>query len=375
MQGLYRFLKRTVKKHSTLLARLAGLTLLSKQQTKVYLALEAEQLRYNIGDSLMLPSILSTALNNKQLFAEKYIQPGSAYVWRYEKSRKKTKQLRNGSLQLNSKVLDLGFGNSVVAKDLARNSHRDTRSAKILIAPWSYYWTGYFDYIFFVALTISRIKHTLPPAEFADAVVCYPLFHTSFEREISSLLGVKPENIIDSRETEVLFSTAIIGNIDNWFYPNKQDILEFKALIENNLRLTYEQPTRLYIQRAGRRKVSNEAALISLLKRYDFRIIEDVPRTFAEQAALYHSAAFIIGPHGASFANVLWCQPNTELFELFPSTYMPEYFRYLAHILGLRYSAYCYGEPIGNEHHHVNDDVFVDLDELEQQLAVLLPKG
>ncbi len=374
MQGLYRFLKRAIKKHSTLLARLAGITLLNKRQTEAYLASEAEQLHYNVGDYLTLPSILSTAFNNKQLFAEKYIQTGSAYVWRYENSQKKAKQLRNGSLQLNSRVLDLGFGNSVVTKDLVKKPRHHSRSAKILIAPWSYYWTGYFDYIFFVALTISRIKHTLPPAEFADAVVCYPLFNTSFEREISSLLGVKPENIIDSRGTEVVASTAIIGNIDSWFYPNKQDILEFKALVESSLKLTREQPTRLYIQRIGRRKVSNEAALISLLKRYDFRIIEDVPRTFAEQVALYHSASFIMGPHGASFANILWCQPDTELFELFPSTYMPEYFRYLAHILSLRYSAYCYGEPIGNEHRHVNDDVFVDLDELEQQLTVLLPK-
>ena len=35
----------------------------------------------------------------------------------------------------------------------------------------------------------------------------------------------------------------------------------------------------------------------------------------AEQAKLFHSAALIAGPHGAAFANVIWCKAGASLVE------------------------------------------------------------
>lgn len=373
MNKLLQFLKRTIKKQSTSLTKLFNLNLLNKQQTEILLATKSNQVFHANKASILLPQIIDLTDAKKILFKEQLIDTGETSIWCHENKDRKSKQLRNGSIVVGNKVLDTGFGNSVVAVDLIKLSKRNLYHANLLIAPWSYYWTGYFDYIFFIALIISRIKNTLSPEEFTEAVLCYPLFGTSFELEIITLLGFKKENVLDSRSTSVAFQTCIIGNNDNWSYPNQENILLFKKFIDNAIPVIQQPTRRIYIQRAGRRKLINENELIPLFMQYGIEIIEDSPKTFTEQVLLYRSASFIIGPHGASFANILWCQPGATLLELFPNTYMPDYFRYLSTILQLNYSAYCHGEPLGSDHAHVNEDVFVDTSELARYLSQLLP--
>jgi capsular polysaccharide biosynthesis protein len=69
-------------------------------------------------------------------------------------------------------------------------------------------------------------------------------------------------------------------------------------------------------------------------------IIEDKKRTVSEQMAIYRNAEFIIGPHGASFSNIIWCEPGTHLMELFSPNYAPDFFLYLAKMMDMEYSAY-----------------------------------
>ncbi|RZJ57843.1 MAG: glycosyltransferase family 61 protein [Hymenobacter sp.] len=372
MRKLLLLLRVSIKKYAPLLSKLFGITLLTGQQTKVSLSVNATALLHDQGDIVTLHPVTSVTKADKQLFREETISTASRYVWRLENTDRTMQQLPNGSLLVHKEVLDLGFGNSAALKDLVKRAPRQARFASVLIAPWPHYWTGYFDYIFFIALNICRIKNELSAEEFAEAVVCYPLFNSSFEREILDLLGVKRANVLDSRHSNVVFNSCLIGNIDSWFYPNKHDVAAFQAIVRSIVKDKQSENNRIYIQRTGRRKVINENELLVLLKKFDFTIIADVPRTFAEQILLYYNASFIIGPHGASFANILGCRAGTHLFELFANTYMPGYFRYLAHLLELNYAAYCDGQPSGSDHSHVADDVFINLEELEQQLSGLL---
>lgn len=377
MKNLSFLLKSAIKNNILILAKLLGITLLNKKQTILALQAEADTVFYTEGSELVAPAVFNLLHPVRELFKEKHLTTATSYVWKHHKKTAQAKQLRNGSISLGGKVLDIGFGNSVVAKDLLRPTSRTIRPTKILIAPWSHYWTGYFDYIFFVAFTICRIKALLPPEEFANATVCYPLANLAFEQQILDLLGVKPENVVDSRKTNVVFETCFVGNNDSWFYPNISNILLFKSTIESKIiskEITSKESkrSRIYIQRTGRRKVVNEAALLLVLAKFDIQVITDTARSFTEQIEIYRNASFIMGPHGASFANILWCQPATQLLELFPSTYMPEYFRYLAQVLELKYAAYCQAQPMGNEHSFVNDDITVDLIEVEQYLNLLL---
>jgi capsular polysaccharide biosynthesis protein len=86
----------------------------------------------------------------------------------------------------------------------------------------------------------------------------------------------------------------------------------------------------------------------------------DEPRSVAEQITLYRSAKIIIGPHGASFANILNCKPGTVLLELFPNKYHPDYFRFMADIFGLNYFAIFEDGVIPTEYWQVNADMRID---------------
>ncbi|MBO0932059.1 glycosyltransferase family 61 protein [Fibrella aquatilis] len=350
--------------------RLLGRRLLTKDET------EARMLPYQIYAIpkvvTNLEAVVDLVQTDKVMFDHKREVTAPDFVWRYPNTDRQAGLLRCGALRIGQSILNTDFGNSVVLQDRLRPTRRRVVQADVLIAPWSHYWGGYFDYLLFIAAKLCRIKQALPPDVFGRAVVAYPLFHTDFERELLHMIGFSDDRIYDTRKVDVQFDECVVANNSSWFYPSFADV---QCLKRNADAYMSPQPTadrRLYIRRAGRRRVIYEEPLLERLRAYGFEIIDDLPRSVAEQYALYSSASVVVGPHGASFANILWCRPGTRLFELFPAGYMPEYFRYLAPKLSMPYAAYCHG-PVQESHHsNVDQNVVVDPDELMQRLDVLL---
>ncbi|NID10518.1 glycosyltransferase family 61 protein [Fibrivirga algicola] len=364
-------LKDRLKRLSPALLRWVGLKLLSKTQTEELL--RPYQVSYVVKQSISLAGVTDIIDPQKVLFQPKVIETEPDFVWNYTNTNSRAELLRSGNLNISNKFLDTDFGNRALLTDLFNPDRRLTERYPVVIALWSHYWGGYYDFLLFVAAKLARIKTVMAPAQFAEAAVSYPLFHTSFETELLQLLDVSPDRLFDTRQYSVHFDRCILANNSSWFYPAADDVLALKGMVEARLQPIQAAPTkRLYISRSGRRRVINEEELVAMLLQYDFEIIEDKPRSVAEQIELYRSASFIVGPHGASFANVLWCKPGTQLLELFAPNYQPEYFRYLAQVLGIRYAAYCFG-PIEDSHYtFVDSDIQVSVDEVEKGIVKLL---
>lgn len=364
--------KDRLKSFSPTLLRLVGLRLLTKAQTEELM--RPYQVSYAAKPSLVLGAVYDVTDAQKELFHSKEIQTDPDFVWNYANTTAKATLLRSGNLNIANGILDTDFGNQALLPDLIKPDRRPVSNQSIVIAPWSHYWAGYYDFLLFVAGKLARIKTVLSPAMFAEAVVSYPLLHTSFESELMVLLGVPPERLLDSRQQAVRFERCILANNSSWFYPAAADVLALKSIVEGQLPpANSAQNRRIYISRKGRRRVVNEEALTAMLGRYGFEIIEDKPRSVIEQIELYRTASFIIGPHGASFANIIWCRPDTQLLEFFAPNYRPEYFRYLAQILNIKYAAYCLG-PVADSHYtFVDADVEVLIEEVERGLINLLP--
>ncbi|RYZ94347.1 MAG: glycosyltransferase family 61 protein, partial [Sphingobacteriaceae bacterium] len=123
----------------------------------------------------------------------------------------------------------------------------------------------------------------------------------------------------------------------------------------------------IYISRADRRRISNEDELVIMLKKFNFVIIEDKKRSVTEQITIYHNASFVLGPHGASFSNIIWCTPGTHLFELFSPNYTPDFFLYLANVMDLKYSAFYEGVPNSNINYFdgLVEDIYIPVAKLE----------
>ena len=359
-----------------------GFRLLSQNQTLAFL--EKSQIAYHLKSQVNLPEVV---LHGKQevIFKATLAESRQGFVWSFNASDVSARQLMYGAIKVDQNVLCTDFDHSSFYKLLIKTQKRLPKVTDTLIAPWAQFndgitFGGYYDFVFLVFAKLCRIKEAMASDEFANAVIAYPLFHTEYEQEYLNMLDVDPESVVDSNIYNVKFNKVILGNSGHWFYPNIADIHALQKYVSSNLQISKTQNNRVYISRATRRKITNEPELIVLLKEFGFIIIEDRFRTIAKQVEIYKNASFIIGPHGASFSNVIWCEPGTHLFELFSPNYMPGHFLYLATLMGLEYTAYHNGEPKKNLSYSASltEDITVSIKDLKDCLTALfnqIPHG
>ncbi|MCY7352690.1 MAG: glycosyltransferase family 61 protein [Cytophagaceae bacterium] len=368
-------IKNLLRKSVRILFRLFNFELFSRAQTTAFL--NAFKVVSYEAHPVNLPEVSDLINKHKIYFKAVQSTTENSTVWVYKSEQKKASLLPYGSVLTRGKVLCTDFNHRGVLQGLLTFNTRTPVATSVLIAPWTQYldgimFGGYYDFIINVFAKLCRMKNALSEQAFREALVAYPLFNTTYEREYLDLLGISPNRVYDSRLCKITFDTCVLGNSGHWFYPNIADILSMKKIVESTFLIRSTHQKRIYVSRAGRRRVLNENEVIALVKRYGFEVIEDVPRSVAEQYEIYRNAAFIIGPHGASFTNIIWCQPGTHLFELFSASYVPDHFHYLAQILKLRYSAYCYGSVRpGDLSKGVEEDIFVSIPEFEQCLNAI----
>lgn len=374
-----KLVKLVIGKGSRWYYRRLGCQFLDKPQTAYQLE-PYQRLTYP-ANALSLSEIAD--LNNpvKVYFTANQSETEPVSVWLLGQFNGALRQLPYGGIRSRKYVFCTDINTDDFFRNVLHRKKRQQVSTTTLIAPWSHYldgivWGGYFDFVMLVAGKLCRIKEAIPETTFNEAIVAYPLFNTAYEREYLSLLDIDPGRIVDTRTTQVRFEQCVLANTGHWFYPNKADIDALRKHILSKLPPPTGKRSRVYISRAGRRRVLNEPDLIDLLRRYNIEVIEDNPRSVTEQVAIYQNAEFIIGPHGASFVNILWCQPGTHLFELFAPTYFPDFYRNISEQLGLRYSAYFHGSAAtGGWAEGLEDDVYVSVDELERCLEKIFNYG
>ena len=82
-------------------------------------------------------------------------------------------------------------------------------------------------------------------------------------------------------------------------------------------KITLKIGERLYLSRSKSKKrtISNEDAVINILKEYNFKVIYNEDYTFFEQVSLYSQAKFLISIHGAGLSNLLFMPQGTTVFE------------------------------------------------------------
>lgn len=375
IQAVIRTVQHQLKNQLARWGKWLGFDILSREETIDFL--ESYRISTSPGNQTILPAVHDFVDPGKVLFTESVVNTEPGHVWRFEKGTQQARLLRYGTLFVDGKVLctDWRAGRRLL-NDIINLKKRTKHQIDALIAPWSHYsdgirFGGYYDYVILIAAKLCRIKEALPETVFNRLAVVYPLFGTSYERELLTLIGIEPHQLYDSRLTDVGFKTAVVGNSGHWFYPNMADLIALKRQVEAKLPAVSYESNRVYISRSGRRRILNEDALIALLKKYDVKIIEDKPRSIAEQVSIYRNASFIIGPHGASFSNILWCQPGTHLIELFSPNYFPDFFLFMAQGLGLRYSAHYSGPKSENQFGKLEEDITVSIPDLERSLTAL----
>ncbi|HMR82963.1 MAG TPA: glycosyltransferase family 61 protein [Niabella sp.] len=361
-----------------------GFSLLSAEATIQFL--EPYCIKIIPESSVDLPDVQDENNPGNRIYKAYTFTSGEVHVWQHE--LKNGFISKHGSVVIGNKVLctdwdHRGFEHKFWEKDKRLpkfvpklipllSHHQDIHSPVML--------TGYYDFVLMVAAKLSRIKDALSDEDLRDITITYHSFGGHYEKQYLKLLGFDPGCYIDSRTYKLSAEKVIFGDCGTW-KPNVNEILSLKRNIESRLNISDSTPcagNRIYISRKGRREIENEGELIELLKEFDFIIIEDRERSVEEQINIYRNASFIIGPHGASFANIIWCKPRTYLYELFSKSWAPDYFLYLATINNMQYAAYqddTHKEITDDSFKALCQDIYVSIPELRTSLEKILGKN
>lgn len=298
------------------------------------------------------------------------------YVWQLglNSSIQSIKICRSGSVLINNKhLLNLDFGCTAGLLDSPIKPNK--LKYKLVIAPWSHFWGAYYDYVIYVVAKLCRIEKVYGKEIWKETKVCYPLLKKKFEQEFLAKLGIPSSNVIDTAQnwiTEIEADCIIAGNNQESWTPSLSDMQLLKERFCSD-RPEIKTKKRLYISRAGRRKVINEDEVREVLRTYNFEIIEDVARGLDEQIDLFRSASAIVTPHGAALTNMLWCDEGTTIVELFNQGYMPNYYYYMSIALGHPYSCLIEYDANKPKTHWSNtaDDIQVNIPDLKRKLEQL----
>jgi capsular polysaccharide biosynthesis protein len=112
----------------------------------------------------------------------------------------------------------------------------------------------------------------------------------------------------------------------------------------------YDSPKHIYIQRSGTfRGVANEAEVFDFFTKAGFAIVDTAKLTFAQQIQLFSRAEIVCGPHGAAFANAVWCKPGCKVVEFFAEDYLNGCFEWITEAVGAHHDfLICPSDPLLN---------------------------
>tara|TARA_B100001057_G_C22832187_1_gene943801 strand:+ start:1289 stop:2392 length:1104 start_codon:yes stop_codon:yes gene_type:complete len=190
------------------------------------------------------------------------------------------------------------------------------------------YWHWLFD-------VLPRLK-ILTNVEKLDEIdyFLFPDIDQKYQFESLDLLNIPKEKRISSKTFRHIETDTAIA-VDHPYVLNNDPSNEIQNLpnwIIRYLRNSFcskenrkEFPKKIYIDRKDAksnhshlRKIINEQEVQSFLIEKGYSIISLSDFTFKDQIDLFNNASNIIGLHGAGFANLTFCNPNTRVLELKP---------------------------------------------------------
>ena len=106
-------------------------------------------------------------------------------------------------------------------------------------------------------------------------------------------------------------------------FPQFLNINDSIEILKNflNPNTNEELSKKIYVTRedSNYRKIINEGDVVTLLIQKGYKVINPQLYEIEEQIEIFSNAEKIIAPHGSNLANIIFCKPGTEIFEITPS--------------------------------------------------------
>lgn len=246
---------------------------------------------------------------------------------------------------------------------LKKSQYKNGKFASI-VSPGS---SNYFHWIF---ESLPRLKLLSDVIEEIDYLFV-PANLKKFQIESLNHLGISEEKLIEvNNNTHIICENLFVSSIGN---SGKMPKWACTFLRDAFLPKIKSKPFRLiYISRkdARYRRVINEEEVETFLQRAGFEIIEMSKLSFFEQIKVCSEAKIVVGPHGAGFSNIVFCQ-KAKVLEIFAPSYINACYWMLSNQVGNQYF-YMLGEEHPGHSSPVWRDFLIDIPKLKKVLEHII---
>ena len=167
----------------------------------------------------------------------------------------------------------------------------------------------------------SNLLHFLPRIFFNKKTNLKLAIHRNSSNKYRNFI----ESILKSLNIEFTF----VFLDDDFYYFLDSDFPQFLNINVSieilkyffNPKTNVELSKKIYVTRenSNYRKIINEGDIVTLLRQKGYRVINPQLYEIEEQIEIFSNAEKIIAPHGSNLANIIFCKPGTEIFEITPS--------------------------------------------------------
>jgi capsular polysaccharide biosynthesis protein len=226
--------------------------------------------------------------------------------------------------------------------------------------------SGQWGYYHFLMDFVPRLLLIQSKIKSSDKIIVSNKL-TVFQNEFFEIANIKDKLLLLNRNDKIQVSkiisplfTSQIGNPNYFtiklirdFFLDKLNDLTFK-----------DHPNKIYISRsrAKTRRIINEVNLEKILKDYQIKTIHLEDLGLMEQCGLFANADFVIAPHGAGLANLVFARKGTRVIELFSENHLEACFYRLSTMNELNYSF------IVHDSYNQQNDMKVDLKVIEKAI-------
>lgn len=236
-------------------------------------------------------------------------------------------------------------------------------NAYIIHNHWS---AGYHHWI------TESLTRLISVENYQNKTLVIPENYPKFAFESLRILGLKNINEISPNYKYKLSHLEIPPNPDSGYYK-KENLKNLKNTLFKALNLNEgNAELKIYITRKNdkKRKITNEEKLITLLKKYNYKIVDTSTLSFNEQVFLFSKTKTLISIHGAGLTNLLFMPENSHVVEFYKkNTFLNDCYKRMCQTLNINFHRILCNPAPGHENIHVDkSDLVVNMDIFEELL-------
>ena len=190
--------------------------------------------------------------------------------------------------------------------------------------------SGYNNYAHWLFDIVPKIKILSEAYNLKKVDYFYFSKLNTYQRDTFKILKLNPNKIINSKINKHCFVENLIfcthPNYIKGTFSSAQNnlpkwIIDFlRKIFLKNTSKKFGKYEKIYIDRSDSKynhcKIINDEEIKKYLKKKGFKIVKLSKFSLRKQISIFKNCTYVIGPHGAGMANLIFCKSKTKVIEI-----------------------------------------------------------